>query len=276
MGKTINLPAPIDADGKPLSAEQIEEFALEPVYVPVSIERDGKTAVFHVAADFDQVSTDADQTYQLSKASAYRIYADGPKRKVRNSKLTNLKEDEDGEEEGTALSGDQNEKLVALRPKQRQAHLGLLFPSGWEVNPVIVGTNIPGLPEGPDFKTWMEKGGSTADLIIEALVMAYDPTGPLAQGKEQQRQAAEMAKEMSEAFKEGISKIRQGPVLEESEPSSPNDLPSSLHLVPTSEAATASSPTTSVSTGEPGPAATAAELAAVNGAKTTAKPSSGG
>jgi hypothetical protein len=272
MGKTINLPAPIDADGKPLSAEQIEEFALEPIYVPVIIERDGKLATFHVAADFDQVSTDADQTYQLSKAMAYRIYADGSKRKTRNSKLTNLKEEEDGEEEGTALSGDQNEKLVGLRPKQRLAHLGLIFPAGWETNPVILGTNMPGIPTGQDLKPWMEKGGSTADAILEALVMAYDPTGPLAQGKERQRQAAEMAKQMETAIAEGLSKISAGPALEGSELSSPNDLPSSLHLVPTSEATTVSSPITSESTGEPGPAATAAESPAASGAKTTTKP----
>lgn len=205
MAKIITkLPEPTDAQGNLLSAEEIEQLAQEPTYVRVEIERNGRKVFYTVAADFDRVTKEADQAYQLFKAQQYKIYA-GEKKSPRNSKLTNLREgDDETDEDDDSLTGEQNMKLVELNPQQRAVFTELVLPS-------IMGGNVPALPErganNPETRQWFDGGGQTSTAVLEALVMAYDPTGPLAQGKMARERVAELTRQVEEKLQAQMEKL---------------------------------------------------------------------
>jgi hypothetical protein len=200
MGKIISqLPAPIGPDGQELSAEEIERINAEPTYVPVDLDRHGKIVTFFVAADFDQVEKESDQAYQLLKADEYKILVDDRKKSRAAAKT-----DDDGE--SNELSGDQNRKLIELRPKQREVFANLVFPA-------ILGGNVPGMPqldgvEGKrELRVFLDSGSKTSRAVLEALVMAYDPTGPLAQGRKMQQSSQRLIEQLESKVMERMEKV---------------------------------------------------------------------
>lgn len=253
MGKIIGrLPSPVDEQGHELTAEEIEQLSTEPDYVKVPLERNGRRVVFSVAADFDQVERAADDAYQLFKAERYKIIADERPKRARNSKFTNLKatattdenttdEEQDSEDAGI-ISGEQNLKLVQLNPQQRKIFIDLVLPC-------VLGGNVPGMPELPQeneyapgqsltanrrgpLRAWFESGGATAEATLEALVMACDPTGYLAQGKADMELQRRLREELETKVRERMAELTTENGQSESQTSSALGSESSAPSIP--------------------------------------------
>lgn len=221
MAKVImKIPAPVDASGRELTVEEIEELGTEPEYVEVLLEINGQEYRFSVACDFDQVSKDADQAYQLLKAREYKIRVDERVKKRRNSKLTNIAPDATADEETedeNILSGEQFQKLIELQPDQRKVFIDLALPS-------ICGHNVPKMPvqeSGEDdsgyrrrLRTWFEAGGKTSTTVLEAVVMSYDPTAFLAE----ERRAARRQKELMATLQKKLEAAMEAVDLETEPP----------------------------------------------------------
>ena len=272
MSKIISkIPAPVDADGRELSAEEVEELSSEPTYVPVAIDINGREITFHVAADFDQVSKNGDQAYQLLKAKQYKIRIDDrqKKRKI-NSKYTHLSGDNAGDinettTEETAdedvLSGDQYIAIVELQTVEHATFIDLVLPS-------IVGHNVPRMPQNTgdesDFRRrlrdWFEAGGKTAITVLESLVASYDPTGPLAEGRTRAAQQKAMMKALNEKMMKAVETMDVNDVTEtltkEAEPPTESSAQSSEDLTVTESVSTPTPMTPNDNSSMPSPEAT--------------------
>lgn len=238
MGKPnykLELPPVLGPDNIPLTVEESERSLREPEHIELSIKRGKETRIYTVLADLDNVDGRALDAYDVFKNRNAAIFAPDPKAR-RNSKFTAPK-DEEGDDE-PQVTADQLIKAAKMKPEQRTVFLELLYPADWESNPVILASNLPELPDdAAEAKAWFERGGPYAIAVMEAVVMAIDPTGPLAQMKENQVRAQDMETEMMEVFRGKMTEIQNltiTPTGEVLEPDEEAELDESASSAPSS------------------------------------------
>lgn len=231
----FSLPKPIDEHGRELSAETIEKLNNEPTFVRVRVEQNDAVGVFTVAADFAKVLSEADEAYQALNGERYKIIANDQqlREKQRRAAAKELGVGVEEVELQENLSGDANALLIAMLPRERKVFTDLCLPC-------VLGHDVPRMPpmgatgevtgdERRAVRAWFESGNPTVQAVLEAMVMAYDPTGPLAEKKlrrELQKQFSEelMSKmlETASAQTEPTSETEPGTEMETPNLETPN------------------------------------------------------
>jgi hypothetical protein len=230
MGKILKFPDPVDKNGEVLTAEQIEEMSQEAEYIEVPVVLGSDTVKCSVAVDFEKVGASEDRAYQKFKSKLLRSM-DSVFKEVapKNSKFTNVQAEENEARENLAIM----EKMMDLLPEQTDVMLNLLFPQGEYFDQIILGHNIPNVPQtGTELKKWFEGGARNSRMVLEAIVAAYDPTNPLAGMQRATRGAME---QMENKTPEQIVEMAKIASAETASPS-PN-----LTLLPTDTSETSSS-----------------------------------
>lgn len=230
MGKILKFPDPVDKNGEVLTAEQIEEMSQEAEYIEVPVVLGSDVVKCSVAVDFEKVGANEDRAYQKFKSKLLRSMDSVFKEaSPKNSKFTNIEAEQNEARENLAIM----EKMMDLLPEQVEVMLSLLFPQGEYFDQIILGHNIPGVPQtGTELKKWFEGGARNSRMVLESIVAAYDPTNPLAGMQRASRGAME---QMENKTPEQIVEIAKSASAETASPS-PN-----LTLLPTNTSEISSS-----------------------------------
>ena len=200
MENQFDFPPVLDENNQPLSAEEAEQsLRFEPTFIAFCYEKNGVKRTHYLACNLNNIDESAMTAHDDLKNEIFAV------RLTRPAKMRSMDNDDND-----TITGEQLIKAGKIAgAKQHRVFMDILFPKDWETNPMILGSTSPEVPSDPaDIKAWFARGGYYATIAMEAVIMHVDPTGPLAQGKQQVAKIEALTQEADEIAKVKMAELQ--------------------------------------------------------------------